>query len=187
MFEEVIKKQLKTFLENDNAVYPEFEGYDLQDISPKNNIKDTSDIRELRKEIFEIVGQTFKIPTSLMLGNITNMNEIVKVFLTFCIDPIADMISEELTRKVFSFEEWQKGYYIKVDTSTINHIDVLDVAEKVDKLIASGTMCIDEVRGILDLAELDSDFSKTHFITKNYDTMENRLKGEEDKLNVSKI
>lgn len=187
LFEEVIKKQLKTFLENDNAVYPEFEGYDLQDISPKNNIKDTSDIRELRKEIFEIVGQTFKIPTSLMLGNITNMNEIVKVFLTFCIDPIADMISEELTRKVFSFEEWQKGYYIKVDTSTINHIDVLDVAEKVDKLIASGTMCIDEVRGILDLAELDSDFSKTHFITKNYDTMENRLKGEEDQLNVSKI
>lgn len=182
LFEEVIKKQLKTFLENDNAVYPEFEGYDLQDISPKNNIKDTSDIRELRKEIFEIVGQTFKIPTSLMLGNITNMNEIVKVFLTFCIDPIADMISEELTRKVFSFEEWQKGYYIKVDTSTINHIDVLDVAEKVDKLIASGTMCIDEVRGILDLAELDSDFSKTHFITKNYDTIENRLKGEEGEL-----
>ena len=180
LFEEVIKKQLKTFLENDNAVYPEFEGYDLQDISPK--IKDTSDIRELRKEIFEIVGQTFKIPTSLMLGNITNMNEIVKVFLTFCIDPIADMISEELTRKVFSFEEWQKGYYIKVDTSTINHIDVLDVAEKVDKLIASGTMCIDEVRGILDLAELDSDFSKTHFITKNYDTIENRLKGEEGEL-----
>lgn len=183
LFEEVIKKQLKTFLENDNAVYPEFEGYDLQDISPKSNIKDTSDIRDLRKEIFEIVGQTFKIPTSLMLGNITNMNEIVKVFLTFCIDPIADMISEELTRKVFSFEEWQKGYYIKVDTSTINHIDVLDVAEKVDKLIASGTMCIDEVRGILDLAELDSDFSKTHFITKNYDTMENRLKGEEVELN----
>ena len=187
LFEEVIKKQLKTFLENDNAVYPEFEGYDLQDISPKNNIKDTSDIRELRKEIFEIVGQTFKIPTSLMLGNITNMNEIVKVFLTFCIDPIADMISEELTRKVFSFEGWKKGCYIKVDSSTINHIEVLDVAEKVDKLIASGVNCIDEVRAIIDYPALDSDFSKTHFITKNYDTIENRLKGEEDKLNVSKI
>ena len=179
IFEEVIKKQLKTFLENDNAVYPEFEGYDLQDISPKSNIKDSSDIRELRKDIFEIVGQTFKIPISLMLGNITNMNEIVKVFLTFCIDPIADMISEELTRKVFSFEEWQKGSYIKFDTSTINHIDVLDVAEKVDKLIASGVNCIDEVRAIIDYPALDTEFSKTHFITKNYDTIENRLKGEE--------
>ena len=178
-FEKVIRAQLKTFLENDNAVYPEFEGYDLIDISPKSNVKDSSDIRDLRKEIFEIVGQTFKIPTNMMLGNITNMQEIVKVFLTFCIDPIADMIGEELTRKVYGFEGWKKGCYIKVDTSTINHIDVLDVAEKVDKLIASGVNCIDEVRAIIDYPALDSDFSKTHFITKNYDTIENRLKGEE--------
>lgn len=181
-FEKVIRAQLKTFLENDNAVYPEFEGYDLIDISPKSNVKDSSDIRDLRKEIFEIVGQTFKIPTNMMLGNITNMQEIVKVFLTFCIDPIADMIGEELTRKVYGFEGWKKGCYIKVDTSTINHIDVLDVAEKVDKLIASGVNCIDEVRAIIDYPALDSDFSKTHFITKNYDTIENRLKGEEGEL-----
>lgn len=177
-FEKVIRKQLKTFLDNDKAVYPEFEGYNLEDISPKSNIKDSSDISNLRKEIFEIVGQTFKIPTSMMLGNITNMQEIVKVFLTFCIDPIADMIGEELTRKVYGFEGWKDGCYIKVDTSTINHIDVLDVAEKVDKLISSGVNCIDEVRAIIDLPALDTDFSKTHFITKNYDTMENRLKGE---------
>ena len=110
------------------------------------------------------------------------MQEIVKVFLTFCIDPIADMIGEELTRKVYGFEGWKKGCYIKVDTSTINHIDVLDVAEKVDKLIASGVNCIDEVRAIIDYPALDSDFSKTHFITKNYDTIENRLKGEEGEL-----
>lgn len=175
IFEEVIKAQLKTFLENDKAVYPEFEGYSLEDISPKSNISNSSDIRDLRKDIFEIVGQTFKIPTAMMLGNINNMQDVVKVFLTFCIDPIADMIGEELTRKIYSFEEWQKGNYIKVDTSSINHIDVLDVAEKVDKLIASGTMCIDEVRGIMDLAALDTDFSKIHFVTKNYDTAENRL------------
>lgn len=184
IFEEVIKKQLKTFLESDNAVYPEFEGYNLEDLSPKSNIKDSSDIRDLRKDIFEIVGQTFKIPTSIMLGNITNMNEIVKVFLTFCIDPIADMIGEELTRKIYSFEEWQKGCYIKIDTSTINHIDILDVAEKVDKLISSGVNCIDEVRAIIDYPAIDTEFSKTHFITKNYDTIENRLKGEEGKTNA---
>lgn len=175
LFEEVIKVQLKTFLENDKAVYPEFDGYSLEDISPKSNISNSSDIRDLRKDIFEIVGQTFKIPTAMMLGNINNMQDVVKVFLTFCIDPIADMIGEELTRKIYSFDQWANGNYIKVDTSSINHIDVLDVAEKVDKLIASGTMCVDEVRGIMDLAELNTDFSKTHFITKNYDTVENRL------------
>ena len=178
LFEEVIREQLKTFIENDNAVYPQFKGQDLQAFDEKINVKDSSDILILRKDIFELVGQVFKIPTSMMLGNITNMQEIVKVFLTFCIDPIADMISEELTRKMYRYEGWLKGCYIKVDTSTINHVDILDIAEKVDKLISSGTCCIDEVRDIIDLEALNTEFSKTHFITKNYDTVENRLKGD---------
>ena len=178
-YEEVIKKQLKDFVESNNGVYVQYKGYDLQDVSPNGLAKDSSDFRNLRKEMFEIVAQAFQIPVSLMLGNITNMNEIVKVFLTFCIDPIADMISEELTRKTCGdYDNWAKGNYIKVDTSTINHIDILDVAEKADKLIASGTCCIDEVRSIIGFDRLNTEFSQQHFITKNYDTVENRLIGD---------
>ena len=55
------------------------------------------------------------------------------------------------------------------------------MAEKVDKLISSGVNCIDEVRAVIDYPALNTEFSKTHFITKNYDTVENRLKGEGDK------
>ena len=178
-YEKVIKKQLKDFVESNNGVYVQYKGYDLQDVSPNGAAKDSSDFRNLRKEMFEIVAQAFQIPVSLMLGNITNMNEIVKVFLTFCIDPIADMISEELTRKTCGdYDNWAKGNYIKVDTSTINHIDILDVAEKADKLIASGTCCIDEVRSIIGFDRLNTEFSQQHFITKNYDTVENRLIGD---------
>ena len=177
-YREVVQKQLKDFIENENAVYPQYKGYDLQDVSPSSN-KDSSDFRNLRKEMFEIVAQAFQIPVSIMLGNITNMNEIVKIFLTFCIDPIADMISEETTRKTSgNYDNWVKGNYIKVDTSTINHIDILDVAEKTDKLIASGTCCIDEVREIIGFDKLGTKFSQQHFITKNYDTVENRLIGD---------
>lgn len=178
-YREVVQKQLKDFVENENAVYLQYKGYDLQDVSPTTN-KDSSDFRNLRKEMFEIVAQAFQIPVSLMLGNITNMNEIVKIFLTFCIDPIADMISEEITRKISGdYDNWAKGNYVKVDTSTINHIDILDVAEKADKLIASGTCCIDEVREIIGFDKLGTKFSQQHFITKNYDTVENRLIGDE--------
>ena len=177
-YREVVQKQLKDFVENENAVYLQYKGYDLQDVSPTTN-KDSSDFRNLRKEMFEIVAQAFQIPVSIMLGNITNMNEIVKIFLTFCIDPIADMISEEITRKTSgNYDNWVKGNYIKVDTSTINHIDILDVAEKADKLIASGTCCIDEVREIIGFDKLSTEFSQKHFITKNYDTVENRLIGD---------
>ena len=178
-YREIVQTQLKEFMENDNAVYPQYKGYDLQYMDGTNTNKDSSDFRALRKEMFEIVAQALQIPVSLMLGNITNMNEIVKVFLTFCIDPIADMISEETTRKTSEgYDNWTKGNYVKVDTSTINHIDILDVAEKADKLIASGTCCIDEVREIIGFDKLNTKFSQQHFITKNYDTVENRLIGD---------
>jgi HK97 family phage portal protein len=183
LFEQVIKQQLKTFIENDNAVYPQFKGLDLQEFNTATPIN-SSDIVSIRKEIFEVTAQAFKIPLSMMLGNITNMNEIVKVYLSICIDPLADMIGEELTRKYYTFEEWQAGNYIKVDTSCIHHVDMLDVADRVDKLIASGTYCIDEVRERLGDNPLNTDFSRSYFITKNYDlavdVMDGRRGGENE-------
>ena len=176
-FNNVIKEQLKTFIDNDNAVYPEFKGTQLTEFStatPSNS----SDIVALRKEIFEVTAQAFKIPLSMLLGNITNMNEIVKVYLSVCIDPLADMISEELTRKYYTFEEWQKGYRIEVDTSCITHIDIFEVADKADKAISSGLASIDELRPRVKLNPLNTDFGRNHFMTKNYETAENVLKGE---------
>lgn len=179
IFEKVIKQQLKTFIDNDNSVYPQFKGLDLQEFSTATPI-DSSDITAMRKEIFEVTAQAFKIPMSMMLGNITNMNEIVKVYLSICIDPLADMISEELTRKYYSFEEWKEGCYIKVDTSCINHVDMFEVADKVDKLVSSGVCCIDEIRPHINLEKLDTEFSTSHFITKNYAVAEEALSANEN-------
>lgn len=177
VFEKVLKNQLKTFIDNDNSVYPQFKGTDLQEFStatPTNS----SDVIALRKEIFETTAQAFKIPLSMMYGNITNMNEIVKVYLSICIDPLADMISEEFTRKYYTYEEWKNGNYIEVDTSCINHIDILEVADKVDKAIASGLCNIDELRKRVNMNPLNTDFSTSHFITKNYDLAERVLSGQ---------
>lgn len=177
LFEETIKKQLKTFIDNDNAVYPQFKGMDLQEFG-SGNPTNSNDVIALRKEIFETTAQAFKIPLSMMLGNITNMNEIVKVYLSICIDPLADMIGEELTRKYYTFEEWQRGNRVEVDTSCINHIDIFEVADKADKAISSGLFCIDELRKRLNANALDTEFSTTHYITKNYDLATRVLNGE---------
>ena len=179
IFESIIKEQLKYFIESESAVYPEYRGQTLEDITPKNSSKDASDILSIKKDIFETTAQAIKIPQSLMLGNITNMKEVMNAFITNVIDPYAKMIERELTRKE-GYQSWKEGNYAKVDTSKINHIDILEVAEKLDKLISSGTTCIDETRALIDMEALNTDFSKTHFITKNYDTIENRLKGGEN-------
>lgn len=179
LFEESIQKQLKTFIDNDNSVYPQFAGMDLQEFSTAA-AGTSNDIIAMRKEIFEVVAQAFKIPLSMMYGNITNINEIVKVYLTFCIDPIADMLSEEMTRKWYSFEEWQNGCYIEVDTSCINYVDILEVADKADKAISCGLTSIDELRPRVRLKALNTPFSTSHFMTKNYELAENILKNLEN-------
>ena len=174
-FESVIKKQLQTFIQNDNAVYPQFKGTNLEEFQTSGRA-DTADIISMRKEIFETTAQAFKIPLSMMYGNITNMNEIVKVYLSVCIDPIADMLSEELTRKRFTYDEWKNGNYIEVDTTCINYVDILEVADKADKAIASGLASIDDLRPRVRLDKLNTEFSTAHFITKNYELAENMLK-----------
>lgn len=175
-FETVIQEQVKSFMGNDNAVYPQFKGTDLQEFSTKS--QDTSDIIAMRKEVFEVVAQALKIPLSMMYGNITNMNEIVKVYLSICIDPLADMIGEEITRKYYSYDEWKDGYRVVVDTSCINHVDILEVADKVDKAVSSGAFSIDEVRERLCKEALNTEFSKAHWMTKNYALAEDMLHGE---------
>lgn len=175
VYENVIKAQLKTFIENDNSVYPQFKGTDLQEFQTSSRA-DTNDIINMRKEIFETTAQAFKIPLTMMYGNITNMNEVVKVYLSFCIDPIADMLSEECTRKKYSMEEWQNGCYVEVDTSCINYVDIFDVSDAADKAIASGIATVDELRPRVRLKPLGTDFGTSHFITKNYDLAENILK-----------
>lgn len=180
-FDEVIKAQLDNFINSDKAVYPQFRGQSLEKMEASGAVS-SGDVISLRKEIFEIVGQAFKIPMSMMYGNITNMNEIVKVYLSICIDPLAQMISEELTRKTNDYDSWKRGNYVKVDTSRVNHMSILEVADKADKAIASGIANIDDMRILFDMQPLNTDYSRAHFITKNYalaDTALDSLEGGE--------
>lgn len=174
VYEEVIQKQLKSFTENPNAVYPQFRGSDLQEFNSGNG-KDTGDIIAMRKEVFEIVAQAFKVPLPMLYGNMTNVNEIVSQYLTFCIDPLADMIGEEITRKYYDFDEWTKGSRVVVDTTCIKHVDILEVAAAVDKLISSGVLNVDELRNIIGYNPLGTEFSTSYFMTKNYELAENAL------------
>lgn len=170
-YEKVIKKNLKEFLESDSAVYPQFKGYNLLDLKSDSD-GGASDIIDMRKEIFDVVAQAWKIPNSMMYGNMTNSEDIVRQFLTFALDPVAAVISSELTRKTYLKSQWANGCHVQVDTKTINHVDILNVADKVEKLISSGTFSIDMVLDELGYQKLETDFSQAHFITKNYGLIE---------------
>lgn len=177
-FEKVIKKQLETFLNQRKAVYPEFSGYSLERMVEPDGTTNSMDVIALRKETFEVTAEAFKIPVSLMYGNMTNIKDIVSSLVTFAIEPYAKMFSEELTRKTTTMDEYFNGTYFDVDTTAIMHQDIFEIADKVDKMISSGVYCIDEIREKLGENPLDTEFSKQHWITKNYSTVESALTGE---------
>lgn len=170
-FRDVVSQQLKDFMESSRAVYPQFRGYNLQRLDSGTS-STSSDVIAMRKEVFETVAQAFKIPMSMMYGNITNMAEIVKVYLSICIDPLAQMISEELTRKTTDFESWSRGDRVVVDTSRILHVDILEVADEVEKLVGSGAFTINDVLRRCGYDTLPDEFADAHYLTKNIASMD---------------
>lgn len=184
-FNNYIKKQVENFINSPRAVYPEFTGYNLEKIDTgATTTTDSSDIRNIKKDAFETTAQAFKMPVSMLYGNMTNVKDIVNAYITFTIEPIARMIGTELTRKTSTMEGYLSGNYVKVDISSIYYVDVFDVADKTDKMISSGLYCVDEIREKLGENLLNTEFSKQHWITKNYSTSENAMNSE---LNQSTI
>lgn len=184
-FEKILKEPLRKFTNNEAKIYVEYTGRELQEMESKTSAKNSDDTIKLIEETFKIVGKVYKVPESLMMGNITNMNDVVKAFLTFAVDPYADMIGKELTGQ-YGYESWEQGNYYKVDTSTVNHVDIFDMADKIDKLISSSFACIDEVREKAGLDRINEEWSSKHMLTKNYEFIEKMLKeggntSEEDK------
>ena len=114
-----------------------------------------------------------------MTGNITNIKDVISSFLTFGVDPYADMITEALNKRA-GVDNYLAGNYYQVDTSKILHRDAFDVAASVSNLISSGVKCIDEVRVMLGDAPLNTDWSTKHFITKNFEEIERFLKSVEE-------
>lgn len=173
-WEKILKDNLKKFVDKDAKIYVQYSGRELKQMKQENNQKSSEDVTKVIEQIFSIVGKAYHIPQSLMLGNITNMNEVVKVLLTFAVDPIADMIGKELSAKR-GYAEFLAGYGYKVDTSKVNHIDVFEMADKIDKLISSAFASIDEVREKADMDPLNEEWSSKHILTKNYDFIEEKL------------
>lgn len=174
-YEEFIKKQINAFIQNPKSLYVEFKGYNLEPLNSKPNKTDASDILNLKKDIFETVAMAFKMPVSFLYGNMTNVKDLFNSYLTFAVDPIKTLIEKEITKKIYSIKAYRNKNYCIVDTTKISHIDIFDVADKIDKLISSGYACIDEVRERVGDQPLNNKFSHQHWMTKNYAKIEELL------------
>lgn len=176
-FEENLRKMMqdrfKPYFDADSAVLPLTEGYSYDEQDRKTyNADSTRDIRAQVDDMFSFTARAFGIPPVLLLGEVINPTMATNQLLTFCIDPLTDLLMEEINRKRFGRKEYLSGNKVVIDTKSIKHIDLLEVATSIDKLISSGAFCIDEIRVTVGEEPLGTEFGKQHWITKNYTQIE---------------
>ncbi len=178
-FAERMEKQVKPWMNAENGVLPEFDGYDYTDMAPDGGGQTSRDVRALADDIFDFTYNAFCIPTALFRGTATNLQEVVSHWLTVCIDPLAAMIGEEITRKRYGLADWQRGSYVLVDTSTLQHFDIFANASNIEKLVGSGAFSINDVLAAAGRAEIDEDWARSHWLTLNITRIENAAQAAE--------
>lgn len=173
VYTELMNKQFATYFKSPNAVLPLFKGFDYQTKGTETSKKSTSevkDVTDLTDEVYDRVANALQIPPALLKGDIADVGALTKNLITFGIDPIAKMIETENNRKLYSTQVLG-GSYQMIDTSTIMHMTAAELAAASDKMIACGGWNIDEIRRKSGDAILNTEWSKRHFLTKNYEEM----------------
>ena len=169
-FQKMIEAQVKPFFDSDGAILPEFDGYAYENVGGQKS-GDTRDIRAMIEDIFDFTARGFLIPAVLVNGSVEGTSDANTRFLTNCIDPLCDQLQEEITRKRYGYQQWKRGTFLKVDSSSIIHFDLFANAANVEKLVGSGAYTINDVRRAANQATINEPWADEHFMTLNISPM----------------
>ena len=176
-YENIKNRNFKSFFDAENAVMPLFKGFHYDDLGSKTYSNEgTRDIRAMIDDVSDFTAKAFGIPPALLSGEVQGTSDALDQFLTFCIDPLADMLQEEINRKRSGYGEFSQGTYLQIDTRAVKHVDLLSVSTAIDKLISSGAYCINDIRKLTGDQVIDEPWAWQHFMTKNYATVAELLK-----------
>lgn len=179
-FNQLMTEHFKNFFSKENAVLPLFDGYNYQDISDSGktySTESTRDIKSLADDIFEFTARGFSFPPSLAKGDVQDTSKAIDELLTFVVDPLIEMLQQEINRKRNGYKGFKNGTYVKIETLAVKHIDIFDIATPVDKLISSGAFTINDILEVLGKPRIEEEWANQHFMTKNYSKIQDLLSG----------
>lgn len=165
-FSHMIEQQVKTFLDSNGAILPEFDGYAYTNEGGKANVE-LADIQAQMKDVLGFTAKALQIPAVLVDGSVQGTEDAQGRFLTGCIDPICDQLQEEINRKRYGYDRMRAGDYLRVDTSSIRHFDMFANAANVEKLVGSGAFTINDVLRSAGLPTIPESWADEHYMTKN--------------------
>jgi HK97 family phage portal protein len=176
-FDKLINEKISKWLNSDNAALPLGRGQEWKENEKKTYAgESTRDIKAMIDDVYDFTARSYGIPPVLLKGDLANIGDnVVDVLLTFAVDPLIDTLQEEINRKRTGYLNFSQGTYLEIDSKAIKHIDLLSVSTAIDKLIASGAFCINDIRKLVGEQIIDEPWAWQHWITKNYSSIEELL------------
>lgn len=177
VFDELINKRFAEWLNSDRAVIPLGKGQKFTELAHKTYASEsTRDIRAMVDDICDFTAKGFGIPPALIRGDVQGVKDVTDQLLTFCVDPLADIIQEEANRKRSGRAGFLAGTYMQIDTTAVKHMDLFDIAAPIEKLIGSGVCSVNDILKQLGKPTINEPWADEHFFTKNFSTIEEALR-----------
>lgn len=149
------------------AIVPQQKGFKYEEHSKGGGSGQTiDDINKVTNGFLDQVAKALGIPPSLAHGEMADVENHTRNFMTFCVDSFLKKIKDEFDGKFFSKEEYLNGK--KMDIRRVTYRNMFDVATAVDKLRSSGVANGHELRDEIGLEESDDPIHDIYVITKNY-------------------
>ncbi|MDD6788655.1 MAG: phage portal protein [Lachnospira sp.] len=174
VIDDVVKDVVDKITAAGITIIPQSQGTDLTYLGIESKTS-AAEITSIASEINAEAARVYNIPVGVFNCQITEQSDATNEFITYSVQPVAETITDSLNAKLVGMDDYIRGERCFVWLAHYKHIDILDAADKLDKLRADG-WSFDELRELVGYEPLNTDFSTARAITKNY-TMEGKQEG----------
>lgn len=150
------------------AIITEQTGTSLEFMDVKKQVT-AAEVASLAEVINKECAAAYDIPLGVFNGQITEQSDATNEFITYAVSPVAEVINDTLGAKLVGEKDYIKGERAFVWLAHFKHIDVIDAANSLDKLRAIG-FTLDEIFEMVGYPALNTEFSTSRALTKNYAT-----------------
>ncbi|GEO58481.1 phage portal protein [Companilactobacillus bobalius] len=188
VIDDLFGERLKGVFSDKDSVTPLESGLTLNDLNSTGNSKSsgsaanktTRDISAMVSDIVDMSADAFMIPRGLLKGDTADIDGMTDNFISFCINPIAEQIEDEINRKMFGQKNVSKRTYCKIRTDKIRNYDLTKIANSAELISRIGVWSVNDILNFMDYEPIKEDWADKHIISKNYSLVEDDLKGGEN-------
>lgn len=150
------------------AIITEQTGTSLEFMDVKKQVT-AAEVGALADIINKECAAAYDIPLGVFNGQITEQSDATNEFITYAVSPVAEVINDTLDAKLVGEKDYIEGERAFVWLAHFKHVDVIDASPNLDKLRAIG-FTLDEIFEMVGYPALNTDFSTSRALTKNYAT-----------------